>query len=160
MLPAVLMGAGTLFQISSQYMSNLARSRQEMVNARFYQDQAELAYLSTERQASLAEVDYTQKIGGAVSKYAGAGVDISGSALQTISGMMYQALDEVWAIKKRGDLEVKLARSRGESAQGMGDMLASDNYNITQGATTLLNNYTASGGFGTNFAGLRKEPTA
>lgn len=156
MLPAILMGAGTLFQISSQYMSNLAKSKQEMENAAFYEEQAHLAFLSKERQKRLAETEYSFKIGNMTSQYAGGGVDISGSALQTLSGAMLQAVDEVWAIEKRGQLEMSLARMRGRNAAEMGETLASDSYNITQGATTLLTNYTASGGFGTDFAGLRK----
>ena len=149
--PLVLMGAGTALQIAGQWMSNWEMAQQERRNAAFYQEQAQYARLSAMRAEQIAEFDYTHKVGQQISDYAGSGVDISGSAATTIGGTLKNAIDEVWATKKKGDMDVKLATMRGSFAQDRADTLASPGYNALQAGTTLLRAYAGSEGFGKGF---------
>lgn len=150
-IPLVLMGAGTAMQIAGQWMSNWEMAQQERRNAAFYDEQATFARLAAMRAEQLAEFDYTYKVGQQISDYAGSGVDISGSAATTVGGTIKNMLDEVWAIKKKGDMDVKLASMRGKFANERADMLASPGYNAMQTAGTLIKAYAGSEGFGQGF---------
>lgn len=150
-IPLALMAVGTGVQIAGQWLSNWEMAQQERQNAQFYRDQAELARLSSMREEQLAEFDYTYKVGQQVSDYAAAGVDISGSAATTIGGSIKNMIDEIWAIKKKGDMDVKLASMRGEAAGKRASTLASPVYNLLQAGTTLTRAYAGSEGFGKGF---------
>ena len=143
-----LMIAGTAVQILGQIGQNYEQSLQERINAKFYNDQADYAAMSAVRAQSIANFDHTQKISHQASAYAGAGVEISGSAALTIGGQVSQAMDEIWALRKKGELDVKLARMRGSMAEDRARTLGSFDYNLMQAATIGLSNAANSKGFG------------
>ena len=150
-IPLALMSVGTGVQIAGQWLSNWEMAQQERQNAQFYREQADLARLSAMRQEQLAEFDYTYKVGQQIGDYAGSGVDISGSAAVTVGGTIKNLIDEVWAIKKKGDMDVKLASMRGDAASKRAGTLASPLYNLLQAGTTLTKAYAGSEGFGRGF---------
>ena len=147
-IPAVLMAAGTAIQILGQVGANLQQSIAERANQRFYQAQADYAQESALRAERLAGFDYAYKIGQQIGDFAASGVDISGSASITIGGTLANEIGEVAAIRKKGALDMALARMRGNQAGQNADLLGSPGFNIMQGATTLISNYTKSEGFG------------
>ena len=151
MAPFVLMAIGTGIQMFGQWAENMAQAEQEKQNQKFYQEQAKYARQSAMRAEALAEFDYTYKIGQQASAYAGGGVDSSGSAGITIGGSVKNAIDELWAIKRKGDMDTELAFARGVLSGDRAKTLSSSSYNLTQGATTLLNAYGSSEGFGQGF---------
>ena len=148
-VPLVLMAAGTLMQIAGQYSANMAQALEEEKNAAFYREQAKYARQSALRAEDLAGFEYTYKIGQQVGDYAASGVDAgSGSAAVTVGGSIAQFLGEISAIRKKGDLDVKLATMRGVSSDRTANILKSDRYNIMQAGTTLLSGFTKSEGYG------------
>lgn len=149
----IIMAAGAALQILGNYASNMAQAQQERINAAYYRKQGEFVRLSQMRAERLADFDYTQKIGTQVSAYAGSGVDMSGSAQITVGGTAAQMLDELFAIKKKGDLDYELAMMRGTLSEDRAKVLSSLSYNVVQGATTAINAYAATDGFGRGIAG-------
>jgi len=150
-VPIALMAAGTALSIIGQLSSNAAQAEAEAQNAKFYEQQAAYARLSQLRAEQISEVDYGTKIGQQIGAYASGGVDISGSAALTVGGTLKQAIDDVWAIKQKGDMETKLARMRGAQSAERASMLSSAGYNIMQAATTGVTAYSKSEGLGQGF---------
>lgn len=151
MIPLILMAAGTAMSIAGQISSNYAQAAEELENQKYYDQQAKYARDSMLRAEALAESDYTTKLGMQIGAYASGNVDVSGSAAITVGGTIKQAMDEIWAIKQKGDLEFKLARSRGNQSGERGKMLGSTGYNLMQAGTTAIKAYAGSEGFGKGF---------
>jgi hypothetical protein len=150
-IPAALMLAGTAMQIAGQWASNSAAAAQEKINAAFYREQAVYARQSAMRAEASAEFDYTTKIGMQMGAFAASGVELSGSAAVTVAGTLKNSVDEIWAIKRKGDMDVQLASMRGELSADRARTLGSVGYNLMQGATIGISNYAASEGFGGGF---------
>ena len=134
-----LIAAGV--QVAGQIASNWSQAQAEKRNADFYREQAAYARLAQQRAEALAEVEFTAGIGQQISSYAASGVDMSGSAAITVGASVKALADEIWAIRKKGDIEVKLASMRGDSAEQRAETLNSIGYNAIQGAGTLLSAY-------------------
>lgn len=141
-LPMALLAAGTALQIFSRYQANKAQAAAEMQNAAFYQDQATFARQAGLREANLAANRYAQLQSAQVSKAAKGGVDVAaGSMAVTIGQTIADRAEELVAIKRKAELDYKLASLRGLQSGEQAATLGSDGYNIMQGATTLLTNY-------------------
>jgi hypothetical protein len=136
------------------------QARQEKINAKFYAEQAEFARVSALRAEKLAEFSYTAKLSQQASGYAAGGVDSSGSAAVTMGGTIANMLDEIFAIKKKGDLDVKLARMRGVAANQKADTLGSFGYNAMQAGGAVLGAYAKSEGFGKGFPSFLSPDSA
>ena len=157
-LPLILMAAGTALQISGQLGANAAQAAAEKKNAQFYEEQAQFARLSAQRAESLSEVDWTTRYGAQVSAYAGGGVDLSGSAGLTVGGTLKMAVDDLFAIKKKGEMDMKLARLRGGQSAERANTLGSTEYNATQAGSTFLNNL-ASASQNSSYGSAKNIPT-
>lgn len=161
MIPGAIMVAGTTLSLIGQYNSNLSQAEQERQNAAFYEDQAQFARLSTARAEALASFDYSFKMGSQIGAFAASGIDVgSGSAAITIGGSIKQAVDELFAIKKKGELDFNLARMRGNIAGENAALLSSAGYNLMQAGATALNAYGKSEGFGGGFPSLLQPSSA
>lgn len=147
-MPFILMAAGTVMQMMGQVGANLQQSIAERANQKFYQQQAEYAQESALRSERLAGFEYSYKIGQQIGDYAASGVDISGSAAMTVGGSIANEISEVAAIRKKGAIDTQLARMRANQSGQLASTLSSNGYNITQGLTTAIGNYTKSEGFG------------
>lgn len=155
-LPAILMGVGTGLQMFSQWMANIEQSKQEYENAKFYQEQRDASREQMVRELDIADREYEYRKGATIGAEAAGGVDIGGgSASLNIAAVAAAKIKELAAIKLQGEMNMKLAGLRARRSQSTADTLADTNYNLMQGATTLLGNYTKSEGFGTKFAGLK-----
>lgn len=160
-LPAVLMAVGTATQIFSQWMANLDQAQAEYENAKFYKEQADAARYQMNRELDIADREYEYRKGATIGAEAASGVDVgSGSSVNNIAAVAAAKIKELSAIKIQGDLQIKLSRMRAARSSSIGDTLSSTQYNLTQGATTLIGNYTKSEGFGTKFSGLREIDNA
>jgi hypothetical protein len=156
-VPAILMAVGTGLQVFSQWMANLDQAQAEYENSKFYEEQAGIARDKMNRDLDIADREYEYRKGATIGAEAAGGVDVgSGSAVNNIAAVAAAKIKELAAIKTQGEFEVKLARLRARRSGQTADTLSDTGYNLLQGATTGLNNYTASKGFGTNFAGLKK----
>lgn len=156
-LPAVLMGVGTGLQVFSQWMANLDQAAAEYENAKFYRDQAALAKDQMDRELDIVGRDYESRRGATIGAEISSGVDIgSGSAISNVAAVGAAKIKELAAIKLQGEMNMKIANLRARRSDTTAATLSSAGYNLMQGATTGLNNYTSSKGFGTNFAGLKK----
>ncbi len=159
-LPAILMAVGTGMQMFSQWMANLDQAKAEYENAKFYEEQAALSRDQMYRELDIADREYENRKGATISAEAAGGVDVgSGSAALNIAAVSAAKIKELAAIKMQGEMNIKLARLRSRRSGDSADTLSSSGYNIAQGSTTLLNNYTSSNGFGTGFKGLRPSST-
>lgn len=148
MTPAVLMAAGTAFQMVSQYGANILRAKAEEQNASFYNEQAVYAIEANQREQRLANTKYEFQLGQQVGSYAASGVDSSGSASLLLGSTIANQIQELTAIKRKGELDVKLARLRAGQSQEMANTLSSTGYNATQAGGTLLTNYVQTEGYG------------
>ena len=146
----LLLAVGTGMQIFGQLQANMAQARQEIENAKFYEEQAKFALEAMHRQEDIASRQYEARKGAQVSAYAKGGVDLSGSAALTIAETVAQKAEELSAIKRKGELDYKLAKLRARSSQAQGEMLQSTEYNFMQAGGTALTAYAQAGapGFG------------
>jgi len=142
-IPLALMAAGTAVQIFGQYSANYSQAQAEIQNAQFYKEQADFAWQSSIRQANIASREYEARKGAQISAFAKGGVDMSGSAASVIADTLSARSEELMAIERKGQIEFKLARSRGRQAEGQAALLQDPIYNATQAGTTALTNYAA-----------------
>lgn len=140
-LPMALMAAGTALQMYGTFQANIAQARAERQNRDFYNQQAEFAQEATFREAELSRRNYARARGLQLSAFAKGGVDISGSAASVIAGTFAKEIEEQTAIKRKGDLDYRLARLRGAQSAEKADTLESFGYNFLQGGGSLLTNY-------------------
>lgn len=156
-LPAVLMGIGTGLQVFSQWMANLDQAAEEYENAKFYKEQGDALREQMDRDLDIADREYEHRKGATIGAEISSGVDVgSGSAITNVAAVAAAKIKELSAIKYQGELNMKLAYMRSRRSSTMADTLKSPSYNLMQGATTSLGNYTKSEGFGTKFSGLKK----
>lgn len=154
-MAAPLLIAGLALQVGSQWAANSMKAEQELLNAKWYDEQANFAAESMYRALKRTEVNYAQQYGSQVSAYAKGGVDVgSGSALAMISNTLASSYAELAAVKKEGEMNIKLARSRGNLARQEGNMLGSFGFNALQGAGTVLGGLAGSPGGAQNLSSI------
>lgn len=142
-IPMSLMVGGSVLQIAGQWAANYAQSQSELANARYYQEEADYARDSMFRQLDITSREYEMRKGAQVSAAARGGVDVgSGSIAGILAATSAAKIEELIAVRKKGKLDIELARLRGAQSQGKADMLASPTYNLLQAGATGLNNYT------------------
>lgn len=152
-IPAALMKIGTGVQIVGQLMGNMAQASAQLKNARYLEKQAQFAREAARRAVRISEQEYATKYGNQAGAYAASGVDVGSGSAALLLGQTYAAaIEEVAAIKKRGEMEFELAMGRAELNRKEGNMLRSPLLNLAQAGTTFLNNYTASEAFGQGFS--------
>lgn len=146
------MAIGTGIQMIGQFAANKRQAKAQLENARFLEKQADFARSAMNRSIRIAEQEYANKYGQQAGAYAASGVDVgSGSASLLLAGTYASALEELNAIRKRGELDIELARSRANLNRDEAMMLQSPGFNLLQAGGTFLSNYTASEGFGQGF---------
>ena len=93
----------------------------------------------------LANREYTYSIEAKISSMAKAGVDVGqGSALGDIASSIAAQAEEIIAIKRKGELDFKLASMRGLAAQNEAETLRSTSFNLLQAAAAITGNLAAS----------------
>lgn len=139
---AAVAAVGTVFNIAGQLQGNSAQASQERQNAEFYRKQAEYAKFAAEREEKLARFGYAVKIGTQASKAVQGNVDVSSQSLQEItSGTYSQMVDELFAIKKKGELETSLASMRGMASMSRADALTSSSTSLLTVGAGLAQGY-------------------
>lgn len=136
--PFTLMLIGTGLQIGGQFASNFANSAQQKINEDFFNEQAEYAFLAGERKLQIAEFNYGQVVGQQVSKFAGGGVALEGSAEVTVGGTMSNFINEAYAIKRDQEMNFKLAKLRAKQAGSVADTQRSAGFNMLQAGSTVM----------------------
>lgn len=147
-VPFVLMGVGTGLQMLSQYSANLANAEQAKANSAWYQQEVSFARDSSFRAAQRTEQEYTQKWSSQASAYTAGGIDLSGSAALTLGATLAQSYEEIAAVKKKGEMDVGLARARKNLSDQSASTLSSFGTNAAGAAATFLTDFTKTEGFG------------
>jgi len=136
-----LMAAGTIFQIAGSISANQAQARAEKQTAKFFDEQALFARDAMFRELQIAERQYAFRFGQQVSAIAGGGADVSsGSATNILAGTLASQVEELLAIRKKGELDVKLARLRAKGAAQTAETLGSASYNLLQASSRVMTN--------------------
>lgn len=149
--PGALMLVGTALQMAGQIGEAQSMASAERANAAWLREQERYAREAMERSIALANFEYTNKLGQQASAYGKGGVAISGSAAVTMGGTIKQALEEVFALKRKGEMDMRLAAIKAGQSESRAAMLSSPQYLLLQTGSTFLNNYRASEGFGGGF---------
>ena len=144
--PVTLMVVGTGMEVLGRYGANIQQAIAEAANAKFYAEQERFNIMATQRAMETAARESGFKIGQAVTTYGASGVDVgSGSAITNLATMIADGIAEVEFARRKGELDIQLARMRGNQAQQTADLLASPGYNLIQAGTATLKNMTAAG---------------
>jgi len=129
-------------QIAGQYMSNQAEADVEEQNARFLRAQAELAQAAGDREAKIFSRQASYEQGQRITAYGAANVDVgSGSALALLASEGANAMNELAAIRYNTEMNVRLARERGQLTADKANTLRSTSYNTLQAGSTVLNTF-------------------
>lgn len=139
----LLMAIGAGVQMLAQYGANIQQSIYEKENAEAYKQQVDLAKAGMERELDIAGAQYANQFGNVVSGFAAQGIDIgSGSASVQVASIAIARMQELDAIRKQGEFQIKLASSRQRRSEEEARTLGSIGYNLTQAGTTALTAYT------------------
>lgn len=136
-VPFALIAAGTAMQIAGNLYANYSQAQAEIRNAKFFKEQADFAREAAFRQEDIAKANYSRMSGAQLSAYARGNVDISGSAASVLAETYSRKLEEVLAIKRKGDIEYRLAYMRGKEAEKKADTLTDPLYNLLQAGGTF-----------------------
>lgn len=139
-IPLVLMAAGTALQIFGNLQANYNQALAEEKNAQFYKEQADFVLDSTFRESEIAKGAYEARKGQQISAIYRGGADLSGSAAAIVANTIAEKADELAAIKRKGELDYKLAILRSRNAASSAKELRDPVNNILQSATILTKN--------------------
>ena len=157
---AAFMAAGTIIKGLAQYGANIQQSIQEAANAQYYREQELFNIISVERAVRAAERESGYKVGTMKTTYGASGLDVgAGSALTNIATALADGIADVAYTRRKGELDVQLARMRGAQAAATASTLSSAGYNAVQFGTTVLSNATSAEGF-SNLLGFGKGEEA
>ncbi len=156
-IPFVLMAAGTALQVAGQYQANMAQAKAELQNADYYRAQADFVRQAQFRQADITAREYTARKGLQVSAYAKGNVDLSGSAATVVAATLAEQVEELTAIKQKGELDYKLAIMRSRQSTQQAETLSSFEYNFFQSGGTLLSGLARASDNGRNSPVAAKE---
>lgn len=152
-IPLVLMAAGTAMQIAGKYAANIDRAAAELQNAQWYNEQAKMYIEATERAKDITAKKYANAYGRQLGAAAKGGLNVGyGSIVDILAETTASRIEELAAVQRKGDLDLRLARMRQFQAENTAETLSSTAYNLTQGGATFLSNYAATEGFGTGFS--------
>lgn len=112
---AGLMAAGTALSVFGQVYSARAQAQAARENALWLEEQANFIALSTERELELAERDQELMIGEQFGAFAKAGVEMSGSAADTIRETFSRAALELEAVRMNGQMQIREALLKASS---------------------------------------------
>lgn len=138
-LPLALVAVGAGLQIYNQFTGNMAQAQAELQNARFYDMQSQFAREAMSREALISRRKYATTMGAQIGAFAKGGVSVSkGSSVGVIANTLAQQVDELDAIKKKGEMEFALASGRASQARGVAGTLGNTGFNLMQAAGTAL----------------------
>lgn len=140
----LLVAAGAALSVYSTYQANQAQARSELDNAKFYEMQAQYARDAMSREAQLARRKYSAAIGAQTGAFAKSGIMLGkGSSLGVVANTLANQMQELEAIRTKGEMEAALAMGRATQARRVSETLGSPLYNIGQAAGTALTAYAA-----------------
>lgn len=137
--PLTLMMVGKGVEVFATYGANIQQSIAEMANAKYYAEQELFNIAATQRAIDSAARESGYKIGQAVTAYGGAGLDVgAGSAITNIATLIADGIAETEFARRKGELDIKLARMRRGQSEQAAETLASPGFNLVQAGTTIL----------------------
>jgi len=119
---AGVMAGGTLLSAFGQIKAAKAQARAARENALWLQEQSQFIKQSTERELSIFEREARIRIGDIQGTFAKGGVDLSGSALDTVNESFGLAIAELEAIRLNGQMQMReaLLKSRAQLEEASG----------------------------------------
>lgn len=129
---------GTALTIFGQIQANLAQAQAEKENALWLEEQADFIAQSTERELSLFDREGDLLIGSQIGAFNKGGVELSGSALDTLNETFSAVQAELAAIEIGGKMQQREALLKANSARNKASKLGSLGFNLLQGGTTAL----------------------
>lgn len=143
-LATIALVGGTALQIYGQIKANRDQAEAELENSIWLEEQATFAAEASDREEDIFKHDADFQIGEQVSGFVKGGVELSGSALDTINTSFSRAEDELAAIRSQGRFQVKEALLKSNSARNRANSLKSFKTNAIQSATSILGAFTQS----------------
>lgn len=139
--PVTMMLIGTGLEIAGRWGANIQQSIAEKANAQFYRDQEKFNIQAMLKDVQAAEREAGFRTGTIRTTFGASGVDVgTGSAVTNLAASIADGIAEIEYLKNKGELDIKLARMRGNQSQNAADTLGSTGYNLLQAGTTLLSN--------------------
>lgn len=139
--PLSIFVAGTALSAFGTYQANIAQAKAERENAAWLEQQAGYANESSKREQSIFARESDQLIGAQLAAFSSSGVDLVGSALDTIEETYRLAESEMDAIRLSGEMQVREALLKAGSARDTADTLSSPGLNLLQAGSSGLNAY-------------------
>lgn len=138
MEPLTLFAAGTALSAFGQYQANISQAKAERENAAWLEQQAGYAQIANEREQSIFLREANQFMGAQFDAISSSGVDLAGSALDTIDESFRLIESELEAIQLSGDMQVREALLKAGSARNTASQLSSPGLNLLQAGGTGL----------------------
>lgn len=139
--PLTIYAAGTVLSIFGQYQANMAQAQAERENAAWLEQQAEYARIANQREQSIFIRESNQLIGAQFDAISTSGVDLAGSALDTIDETYRLVERELEAIQLSGEMQIREALLKAGAARANADRLSDPGLNLLQGAATGMKAY-------------------
>ena len=141
--PATLAVIGTGMQLVGQIGANVQQSIAEKANAAFYKKQAEYNAKAMQVNMDNARMEGGARYGAMATVGAASGLDIgTGSMASNLAIQMANNATAVMMAKEAAQLEITKMLAMARQSQSRSETLGSVGYNLLQGGTTALNNYT------------------
>ena len=133
-----LIAAGTALSIFGQMQANFAQAQAERENAAWLDEQANFLEQSSAREAKIFERQARLQIGEQIGGFSASGVELSGSALDTIRESFSLMEDELQAISDQGRMSVREALLKSGASRRNANRLGSFGLNAIQASGTAL----------------------
>lgn len=144
--PLTIFVAGTALSMFGQYQANMAQAQAERENAAWLDQQAEYAEIANQREQSIFIRESNQFLGAQFDAISTSGVDLAGSALDTIDESYNLVARELEAIQLSGEMQVREALLKAGAARTNANRLSDPGLNLLQGAATGLKAYSGYAG--------------
>lgn len=136
--PLTMYAAGTALSMFGQYQANMAQAKAERENAAWLEQQAAYADIANTREKSIFLRESNQFMGAQFDAISSSGVDLAGSAMDTIDESFRLIESELEAIHLSGSMQVQEALLKAGAARNTANQLSDPGMNLLQAAGTGL----------------------
>ena len=136
--PLTMYAAGTALSMFGQYQANIAQAKAERENAAWLEQQAAYADIANTREKSIFLRESNQFMGAQFDAISSSGVDLAGSALDTIDESFRLIESELEAIQLSGSMQVQEALLKAGASSRTANQLSDPGMNLLQATGTGL----------------------
>jgi coproporphyrinogen III oxidase-like Fe-S oxidoreductase len=135
---ALVMGVGALVETIGGVKSNTDEAESERANSAFYLEQAQFAKDSATREEAIFTDQAERFKKNQAGLFARNGVSMTGSKIAMLADTDKRIRDEIEAIRREGEMNVKTATLRANASKRNADRLSDPWNNIMQSGGKLL----------------------